>query len=207
MPCNKKTKRCEVTNENIIKGYILPVCCRQNLMNILTALPKIMEGSHWWLDFGTLLGFYRDGRIIDCDTDIDISVLEETFNREQFFSNCKKLKFYIKEEDKTRNLIRIYYSKKNLLHTDVWIWRKRGNKIERNISVRWNSNKYKKIPKAYLTNSVISNKYILALDSLNIEEVDYPIPHEVEEYLELWYADWKEKVNKYDWLKQTGYMK
>lgn len=206
MSCNKETKRCKITKEDYKNGYMLPICCRQNLMSILMALPMIMEDTHWWIDCGTLLGFYRDGRIIDCDTDVDISVLEKTFNREQFFSNCEKYGFHILEKDKTRDVIRINYSKTNLLHSDVWIWHKRDNKVIRNISTKWDSNEDKKLPQLFMTKGVISNKYISLLDSLNINGIDYPAPHDIEEYLAIFYGDWDKKVNKYEWLKKLGVM-
>ena len=169
------------------------------------ALPMIMEGTHWWLDFGTLLGFYRDGRIIDYDTDVDISVLEETFDREQFFSNCEKYGFYIRENDKTKDIIRINYSKTNLLHSDVWVWRKKdNNQILSKLPVKWNSDEDKTIPHGILAKGVINNSRISTLGFLNINGVEYPTPHDIEEHLILWYNDWNTKINKYNWLKKTG---
>jgi phosphorylcholine metabolism protein LicD len=203
MACNKETKRCEVTIKDLENNYRLPICCRQNLMSILMALPIIMEGTHWWLDFGTLLGFYRNNRIIDYDTDVDISVYEDTFDREKTFRRCEAHGFYILEKDKNRDLIRINYSKTNLLHSDIWVWKQSENEVIRKVNPKWNY-KEGKPPFAFSSNGVLDSKYTDKLDKLEICGVDYPIPHNTKEYLKLWYGNWKEYVNKYDWLKKLG---
>lgn len=78
--CDKCTKQC-IDSHKIPPGtgYILPDCCRMHLMSMLMLIPYIMDGLDYWIDFGTLLGFTRDGKIIDWDDDIDISVKASTF--------------------------------------------------------------------------------------------------------------------------------
>ena len=53
--------------------------------NLLDLLNK--NNFIYWLDSGTLLGLYRDGKLLDNDKDIDISML----NDDKILSFIKKL--------------------------------------------------------------------------------------------------------------------
>ena len=55
---------------------------RSNLIDIGSVFDKC--GIDYFLQDGTLLGLYRDGKIFDHDRDTDIGVLHNTFNPEVF---------------------------------------------------------------------------------------------------------------------------
>ena len=52
---------------------------RKRLFNTVDILEK--NNITYWLDFGTLLGAYRDGKIIEQDYDIDIGILHKDLER------------------------------------------------------------------------------------------------------------------------------
>lgn len=51
---------------------------RRNLQCLVTQLCKVLDaaGVTYWLDFGSLLGVYRDGDLILHDNDVDIAILD-----------------------------------------------------------------------------------------------------------------------------------
>lgn len=70
--------------KELIKPYWLKIKYRRankaflaNGNEVLLLAKKALDevGVHFWLDFGTLLGIYRDGKLIGHDTDIDLAVL------------------------------------------------------------------------------------------------------------------------------------
>lgn len=50
----------------------------------LGTINKIMNEANikYWVDFGTLLGIYRDGKFIDHDFDIDLGMYEKDYNKD-----------------------------------------------------------------------------------------------------------------------------
>jgi phosphorylcholine metabolism protein LicD len=122
MPCNKKTKRCEINPWD--KNHLLKSCCRENLMKIILEIPYILQENNWWLDFGTLLGFHRDGKIIDWDSDLDVGILFEDFykNKLEIENRIKEKGFFLtKVYD---NFYRVNFSDKNHLHCDLFLFKK-----------------------------------------------------------------------------------
>lgn len=79
-------------NFNTIKLKIL----KYLLINVTETFNE--EGIEYWIDFGTLLGIYRDNKIIPYDNDIDICIIN--FDNDKIKKCQDKLKKkYIKLED------------------------------------------------------------------------------------------------------------
>ena len=79
--------------KNILKPYYLPYLHRLKKWRNIKALNangnevlKVAKaafdevGVFFWLDFGTLLGAHRDGRLISHDSDIDVAVFLKDYN-------------------------------------------------------------------------------------------------------------------------------
>lgn len=70
----------------IVLFFVVGLLCKSHIDEVRTIklgrlLEKVAsllneEGVQYWLDFGTLLGFVREGGIIDGDLDCDIGILE-----------------------------------------------------------------------------------------------------------------------------------
>lgn len=58
---------------------VTPVETRNDIVAVLEAIGEVVEGHgiRWWLDYGTLLGAWRLGRVMAFDHDLDLSFLDE----------------------------------------------------------------------------------------------------------------------------------
>lgn len=93
----------------------------------LKKLTNILQdiGIKYWLDYGTLLGAYRNNRVIKHDYDLDLSILfeKEKFNSEEL---CEILSqdYYIMHHS-VNSYICIYpknNSKFTMVHIDIYFW-------------------------------------------------------------------------------------
>ena len=68
----------------------------ENLRDIKEIFDK--HNIKFWLDWGTLLGAVREGKIIEWDHDIDLGIMAEDFKKNtSVFSEIKKRGFFLKE--------------------------------------------------------------------------------------------------------------
>ena len=86
------------------------------------------HGIQYWLDYGSLLGAMREGKIIAWDTDLDIGILSselpkltkafELLSPNYSISTCTRDHYY-----------RVNYSKTNLVHCDIWVYHPTNGKL------------------------------------------------------------------------------
>ena len=71
--CNAATLRCQ---EARIPLLDTPECCKAHVRRIMADLARLMDrdGIRWWIDYGTLLGWVREGGMIRYDKDGDLGV-------------------------------------------------------------------------------------------------------------------------------------
>lgn len=85
-------------------------------------------GEEFWLDFGTLLGYYRDGGIIPHDIDVDFAMHEKSY---EAIANLKNLPSYLKLYDTTpkHNGPKMYFSYKGF-DVDIYFYEDLGDKLK-----------------------------------------------------------------------------
>jgi hypothetical protein len=108
----------------------MPPCCVKHLKEVLYYLHDLFEEKKitYWLDFGTLLGAVRNGRIIPFDTDGDLGLyledrpkimqLNSRINNDGFCYAC----YTPKRANDTH--IKICRSKDNHMMVDLFFWKK-----------------------------------------------------------------------------------
>ncbi|MCK4311232.1 MAG: LicD family protein [Candidatus Cloacimonetes bacterium] len=150
----------------------------------------------FWLDSGTLLGIIRDKKSIPWHKNIDISIPGKYFEKfkalEKEFAPQYRLKEVI--DLSGRKWIPNDFSKIVILKK----W-KRSSKAGLKIRVTF---KYKKDDKYIWVDKRsckwVHSHYFENLDKININDQEYPIPSDAENYLKARYGNWK-KVQKY-WI-------
>jgi phosphorylcholine metabolism protein LicD len=141
---------------------------RKELRLILGKIIVILNENdiYYWIDFGTLLGLYRDNDIIFGDNDIDICIFENSVKNIQKIENkLKENGFFFKKTDR---VIKIF--KKNTLfpvYADIYI-----NKIINNSVSIWGEHDDRNIPINLVnTNKIIKWKNLLIKTPNNIPKL------------------------------------
>jgi hypothetical protein len=156
--------------------YYLKKCCRKGLMDILDKIPYILDGLDWWLEFGTLLGLHRDGKIIDWDYDLDVGINEDCLTQE----NINKIKSkseefgFVYKNIWSKGQHKLIYSSTNFLFCDFWVFRKNENNIM--------------IPLSDITPTSHHEDFTKEKDILVFNNKNYFIPKNINEFLTIRYG-------------------
>jgi len=136
----------------------------------------------FWIENGTLLGYYRDGKFIDNDTDIDIGLFKITDDIVDKFKE-KGFEVYNIYGDKKTGLE--YTFKRNGYKLDLFLFKKKSNGYYQYV---WGNHKYSyKFPK-------------FKLERANFYGMEFNIPDNIEEHLTAQYGDWKEKRPEWNYI-------
>lgn len=114
--------------------FALPGQYRQRKLEILEemfrkAIQVLKEsGEPYWLDFGTLLGYHRSGGIIPHDVDIDVAMMEESYEAVKALKDKmpKGLRFY--DTSANHQGPKIYFSYKGY-DFDIFFYEDEGETI------------------------------------------------------------------------------
>jgi phosphorylcholine metabolism protein LicD len=174
--------------------------------SILIEITSFLEHHHirYWLDFGTLLGIYRDGALIPWDNDADISIhgddveilwkvksqlpfkyrLSPRYNSTKWIPGkyrVFKLKYWYQKP--------LRFLKRKELHIDIFVKYKVDNYYY------WISCGSPKRVKSH---------YHDTSESINWHGNTYNIPSDTKKYLTELYGDWKTPIRNYDSSMEEG---
>ncbi|GAB4236051.1 MAG: hypothetical protein Tsb0034_10470 [Ekhidna sp.] len=130
----------------------------------------------YWLDFGTLLGYYRSGGIIPHDVDIDVAMMVSSYDAVKALKDKmpKGLRFY--DTSAHHEGPKIYFSYKGY-DFDIFFYEDEGDTIRTFVEANY-PNERQHIPKKLV--------YPLKRDSFLGEQVT--IPCDTKGYLEMMYG-------------------
>lgn len=138
----------------------------------------------WWLSAGTILGIYRDGKLIPHDTDLDVGAqepLDHEVTKSAFFERGFEAVAF--------STFQLAFRKREVIF-DIYLFEKVGENLVCEIT------KQGKMAKPY--------RLFEKLGTLQFEGKFYPTPQPVEEYLRVRYGDWQTpKTEKVDWMEEA----
>ena len=179
MACNKHIREC-----NYPENTKLPKCCYNHLNIMMKDSIKIFNKNdlNYWLDWGSLLGLIRGGKLIPYDHDVDFGIFFKDFDK---LKNLKKdftdLGYDLCIQNCGVEFPRIFFSKTNRLFCDVWLWGSIGNNFK---ILKWNESQSKI--------NVTPKNFFEKLSSIDYEGIPIKVPSDTERYLEFRYgAKWK----------------
>ena len=141
---------------------------------------KFLSDKRYFLEAGTALGFYRDGGIIEWDTDVDFGMLYEDWN-DAYIDQLADIGFALHKDygDKGRQLTFKYKGVK----VDIFLFFRHQDK---------------RVCTAYEPKEFFMPFPAEMIENTKIVK-GYPMPDPIEEYLTIRYGDWRTPVKKYDW--------
>ena len=115
---------------------------RKNAQAILEKVRRVFEeqAEEYWLDYGTLLGYVREGKIIKGDLDLDFGVI--------LSDKTKSLKDYLKREE-------VYITQMTTVEGEITAEQYRYKDIGFDIFY------YRKVEETYVTNIWLADSYVI----------------------------------------------
>ena len=189
----------------------------------------------YWVDQGTLLGLIRDGKLIDHDKDIDLSIWDEDIDklekiipdikREGYrlrilqYKNYKfKYKFIPQNSNDLRKLdINIYYRVKDLFAWSPQPYTIDGNsffyKVVKKIILFYWTRIATKVKIDKIPWSIISKTLTWWIPAMHFEQIIFHernkvfIPKNYKEHLKLHFGNWKLPAKKWDFIHDDKALK
>jgi len=128
----------------------------------------------YWIDFGSLLGLYRDQNLISYDNDVDISIIHNPDKDIYILLEKLSENYYIKHYEEGYICI---YPKNNpnfgYVHIDIYIYEEYKNKIIK--AIPWPCIEIRD----YFVNDLINLKY---------KNLEFKVPNHTKNYLKMFYG-------------------
>ena len=138
----------------------------------------------YWLDYGSLLGAYRDGAVLEWDNDIDLGVLKESTEQIMSFKGKMNEDGYSLTVHCDGNRIKIMDKTNDECHLDIFIWERNSADTVmplysylREDSTRWKNR------------SCFKYRHIENLSEIELYGRKIKCPSDTGEYLRLRYGD------------------
>lgn len=154
------------------------------------------EGILYWIDYGTLLGAYRNGRFIPWDGDIDLSILARDHERVLALNPRLPPGFSI---EISRNLQKKYENGTEFLrlnckhmkeYIDIYHYRESSDHRFQDLTLSSDG-------KGYYESQPVDPDLIFPLEAIWLEGRRFPCPHRTREYLLIRYTTLSPRLFRY----------
>ncbi len=173
---------------------------KNNGYRLIASLKDVFEAINvtYFADFGTLLGFVREGRLMSHDLDVDIGVITGDVSKEEVKIAMEKAGFrlyrqYIYNGDTVEDSYHFFDGKKGVkIKFDINYY-ENGDDYSKTWLFYWNRNwKYKKKNERHIVEMTYSR--IPGVKTIKIHGMDINIPINAEQLLEEKYGpNWRLK--------------
>lgn len=126
--CTSSTAACDFWNWG--EGTLRPACCTEHLLELTTFASELLtrHGIDHWLDYGSLLGAVRDGRLIPWDADVDFGMRARDAEAVTRLADAVAAAGH-RLDTSLEGVIRFVYSEVNDAHVDVFLWEERDEML------------------------------------------------------------------------------
>lgn len=132
-PCTRFTGACDFWNWG--PDSVRPTCCTEHLLELVGFTSDLLarHGIVHWLDYGSLLGAVREGELIPWDPDADLGILQRQERAVLALAEEVAAAGHRLERSGLlrghKDVIRIFYSKANASHLDLFLWEARDGML------------------------------------------------------------------------------
>lgn len=133
-------------------------------------------GEEYWMDFGTLLGYYRERDIIPHDIDVDFAMHEKSYRNVLSKKHLLPKGFSFYDTSHRHRGPKLYLNYKGF-DADIYFYEDLGDSVRSYENTKW-PNEKREIPKAL----------IYPLKSVNLFDKKISVPVLIEEYLRYIYG-------------------
>ena len=164
---------------------------KSNAKDILERVGRVFESNSldYWLDYGTLLGYIREGKIIKGDLDLDFGVIMQDSSK-SLKDDLKKEQIYITQQTFVDGILTTEQYKYKDIGFDIFYYRKEGDKFITNI---WLPNDYSMPQKVSYKNAngklYETTFSAFGTKKINFYGVAFNIPKDSDNYLKEHYGD------------------
>jgi hypothetical protein len=135
--CTPKTKRCDFWARG--EGNIRPPCCTQHMLELGAFVDDLLARHDipHWLDYGTLLGAVREGKLIAWDEDFDLGILGRDIDAIRALAPEIEAAGHRLDASWYPHVLRIYLSTANRIHVDLFAWTERDGLLMHRADSTW----------------------------------------------------------------------
>ncbi len=179
----------------------IPIVKRNNVYSEIFEIVKFLnnfKSCNYFFSCGTALGLVREGRLLDWDTDVDIDIIEPTdILINDIIIQMQSLGYsYLRILKSKKRYSQVVFIKEPYHSIDFCFWYKDNNSFINDV------------PETHILKRSHPLEIYKEFKTLNIQNVDFKIPHDTNSYFELLYGqDWQTPKKYKNWLKNANDLK